>query len=342
MIFRTEIEQLKRPYTIGYDSNIMMIGSCFTENIGFWLKENLFDIVFNPTGIMYNPVSVFETLNRIMKNKEFTHENLFNHTGLYNSFYHHSRYSESDENVMLENINKDITENHERLKRCNYLFVTLGTSWVFELNEECGELKNAVDKDSYRRVVGNCHKLSDRLFTRRRLSVSEIVDLWSGFLIDLNKFNPDIKVIFTVSPIRHIKDTLHGNQISKSTLLLAIEELNENFENIDYFPAYEILMDDLRDYRFYASDMLHPSETAINYIKEKFSEFYFSNETLMLQKECQKISRALNHRPQNIHRKAYLDFLTQNIQKLELLIKKYNYITFKIPLKEFKHRLGQI
>ncbi len=338
MIFRTEIERNNNPLSISYDDKILMIGSCFTENIGNWLKDSLFDIDFNPSGIMYNPVSVADSLLNIINQRRFEDKELFYHNGVFNSFYYHSRFSNSDKIEMINNINNDIISQKERLEKTDILFVTFGTAWVYSLNKNAADYINTfIRKDSAtdEQIVGNCHKLSDKLFTRRRLDISEITTLWSEIISKLRVINKDMKIIFTVSPIRHIKDTLHGNQLSKAVLQLAIEELCCKNNNVSYFPAYEILIDDLRDYRFYTPDMVHPSESAIEYIKEKFSEYYFNKETVSLHKECQKISRALNHRPKNENSYEYLVFLTQNINKLESLIQKYDYFSFQKPLKQF-------
>ena len=345
MIFRTETEKNNNGFSISYNDRILMIGSCFTENIGNWLKESLFDVRFNPSGIMYNPVSVGDTLMNIIEKKAFTDKELFFRNGTYNSFFYHSRHSDTDKEVMLENINNEILQQHDRLKTTDYLFITFGTSWIYSLNINAGELldcMNTGDNENCEPVVGNCHKLSDKMFTRRRLSVSEIISQWNSLIKRLKEINPGMRIIFTVSPIRHIKDTLHGNQLSKATLLLAIDEICAANPDTGYFPAYEILIDDLRDYRFYSTDMLHPSESAIEYIREKFSDFYFGNETRNLLKECMKISRALAHRPKNPNTPEYLEFLTQNIFKFESLIKKYDYFSFHIPLEEFQRRKQEL
>lgn len=327
MLFRTEISLLSTPFQINYAHKILLLGSCFSENIGSWLESHYLDVMVNPFGIIYNPASAANSLRLLLDEKEYQPHDLFKHQGYYHSFDHHSRFSEADPDQMLCHLNQQRRQATRQLREADFLMVTFGTAWVYTLRTEGT-------------VVSNCHKLPEKEFARRALSVTEIVETWTPLLEELFAKNTRLKVLFTVSPIRHLKDTMHGNQLSKATLLLAIDQLQKRFpEQTAYFPAYEILLDDLRDYRFYASDMVHPSEMAIEYIRQKFAESYFSADTKKLFTECEKIRRALEHRPSDPNSVNYKRFLTQNIEKLNQLIDKNPFFTLRKPLMLFQERL---
>ena len=193
------------------------------------------------------------------------------------------------------------------------MIITLGTAWVYRLG-------------STGKIVSNCHKLPEKMFDRQMLSVDEITTEWKSLLLSLWEQNPELKILFTVSPIRHWKDGAHGNQLSKATLLLAVEQLQKDFpEQTAYFPAYEIMMDELRDYRFYADDMLHPSLQAVEYIWERFTETMFSRETQAILKEWKDIQKAINHKPFQPKSEAYKHFISQTLLKMERLNEKFPY-----------------
>lgn len=329
MEFRTEITPAASRHTISHQDKILLIGSCFTEHIGSWLEELFFDVCLNPSGIVYNPESAAYTLERLLSGKSYGPEELFQTHGIYHSFDHHSRFSSASAEEMLMRINESQRAAADYLLRSKYLLVTFGTSWIYRLKENGA-------------VVSNCHKLPEKLFERQRLSENDIVSRWESLIQKIRESNPQIRILFTVSPIRHIKDTLHGNQLSKAVLLLAIDRLCAENEECEYFPSYELLMDDLRDYRFYKEDMVHPSETAVRYIRDKFADTYFTPATRKLIKECIKIQKALTHRPLHPESEAYKRFLTQNIQSIEHLIEKNHFFTFERTLTLFKDRLKAI
>jgi hypothetical protein len=239
--------------------------------------------MINPSGSVYNPVSVCNTLETITKGKEFTLEDLHFHKGIWLSFYHYTDFSSEDSSTVLKKINIKSKEASDFLKQARFLFITLGTARVYEFIRS-------------NQIVSNCHKIPADQFNSRMLSVEEIVTLWSEQLDKLNSLFPGMKVVFTISPVRHWKDGAHGNQVSKSVLFVAINELMKHKTSPGYFPAYELMMDDLRDYRFYNDDMLHPSSSAINYIWESFTGCYMDNHTINTWKEIVKITKAFNHR----------------------------------------------
>ena len=248
------------PFRLDFDSGIVSLGSCFSDEIGRRLQESGFRIEQNPFGTLYNPASIAQALHRIVDDREIGVDDLVQHEGLWHSWHHHGSFSRSTAEETIAACNGRIHKAHEALSEASLLMVTFGTAWVFEYDGN---------------VVANCHKLPPQMFTRRRMTVEEIVALWQPLLQELAAFYPKLNVLFTVSPIRHLADGAHGNQLSKSTLLLAIDELvahGSGSAAACYFPAYEIVLDELRDYRFYTSDMVHPSELAVEVVWQRFRE----------------------------------------------------------------------
>ena len=304
MKFRTEIEISLFDFKIGHQDRLMMVGSCFTENISKKMESAGFSVCTNPSGIVYNPASISNNIQAILQNKKYVVADLFEHQGLYHSFEHHGRFSGISAEDCVAKMNKEIENANDYLKTASILIITFGTAFAYTL-KSTGE------------IVANCHKLPEKMFCRKRLSVSEIIDEWDNLIALCQKYNPELKMLFTVSPIRHWKDGAHENQLSKSTLLLAIDELIKQNNQCYYFPSYELVMDDLRDYRFYADDMLHPSDLAVDYIWEKFSQSFFNKKTITLIDEWQKIQQALSHKPFNPDSKEHKQFLVQTEIKLK-------------------------
>ena len=283
MELRTTFNIEQSASRITYNDQVMFIGSCFAFSIGSQMEVGRMPVMINPAGAVFNPVSVCNTLDTITKEKEFFIEDLHFYDGTWLSFFHYTDFSSDDPSKVLEKINRRSKEAFEFLKHARFLFITLGTSRVYKLR------KSGL-------IVSNCHKIPAEQFESKLLTVDEIVTLWSEQLDKLHSLFPELKVIFTISPVRHWKDGAHGNKVSKSILFVAVEELLKHGTSPKYFPAYELVMDDLRDYRFYNEDMLHPSTSAINYIWEAFTESYFDSNTLNLWKEVAKVSKAFSHR----------------------------------------------
>jgi len=284
MKFRTEILIQPSDFKISHDSKIAMQGSCFAENIASKFLNAGFSIDLNPFGIAYNPMSLSHNLNRLLDNKPYKADELFKDNDIYHSFSHNSRFSGCFLNEVLSRINSRMEQSSAFLRTADLLIITFGTSYIYRL-QSTGE------------VVSNCHKLPANLFSYKRLTIEEITGEWSDLIARMKAFNPALRVLFTVSPIRHRKDGDHENQLSKSILLLALDELLRGNSYCFYFPAYEIMLDDLRDYRFYADDMQHPSQKAIDYIWKKFSEAWFSSETIKKSLDFEKIHKSLSHIP---------------------------------------------
>ncbi len=303
MNFRTEIKISKSEFDINYNSKIFFIGSCFTDNIGNYFKKLKFDTLINPYGVLYNPESIYNTINFIIENKKFKESDLLKFNDKWISLNHHGSFSDTQLNKILNKINTENTKAHIFLKQTDFLFITFGTSWIFRYNET-------------KKTVANCHKIPAKKFTREILSVNNIINNYNKLITNVTKFNPKIKIIFTVSPIRHLKDGAHQNQISKSTLFLAINELNKKFNNTSYFPSYEIVNDDLRDYRFYKDDLTHLTDFTINYIWEKISEKYLKKDTINKISEIDKIIKAVNHKPYNKDSDEYKKFIIDTLKKI--------------------------
>lgn len=286
MKFRTELDisKFRTSFRLNPQHSIIGIGSCFASNITYKMQEHLWDAI-NPFGTLYNPLSIALAIRTALNdNRQSATEAVFESNRLYHTWLGDSSFSSRSVTEVVAKINKACDLFIERMETNPDLIITFGTAW-------CYFMASSPDK-----VVANCHKMPASLFTRRRISVREIVEVWSDLLSDLQTRYPDLNIILTVSPVRHLKDGFHENTISKSILLLAIEELCSKFTFCHYFPAYELIMDDLRDYRFYASDLTHPSSDAINYIWEKFQDCYLDPEGVKRIKEGGALSRALAHR----------------------------------------------
>lgn len=320
--YRTIVQTEPSQHKINYHTPVLFMGSCFTENIGDKMKELKFPALVNPFGVLYNPVSVRNALEILIDQKEFTESDLNLFNDLWYSFYHDSEFSDPDMQQCLNKINSSTQIASKQIRNANYLIITFGTAWVYKF------LKTG-------QLVSNCHKIPAKEFERSKLQTEAIFIEWSNLINRLNQLNKNLKIIFTVSPVRHWKDGAIQNQLSKSTLILAIHQLVSRFENISYFPSYEIMMDDLRDYRFYADDMLHPSKVAIDYIWDIFGNTYFEKETEEIIQQVEKIIRAKNHRPLNKDTSAHNKFIKSQIQLIKDLNKKYSFLDLKDELDYF-------
>lgn len=299
---------------LSYRDSWLMLGSCFTENIGYKLQSAKFRCRLNPYGVLYNPFSIAAALEEIMAGKVYTSSDLFQYRGLWHSRMHHGSFSDADVSNCAQRINHEISAVRSILSGLDGLMLTWGSARVYESREDGA-------------VVGNCHKLPERDFYRRRLSVEEIFERYVSLIEGLRTLSPSLKIILTVSPIRHIRDGLHENQLSKSVLLLAADALCRHFgPSVSYFPAYEIVMDELRDYRFYADDLVHPSSLAVEYIWNKFVRLTMDSSTQQLMGQCLKVQKSLAHRPLHPETEEYHDFLKNLESTIEQLIQKHPYI----------------
>lgn len=327
MEFSTPILLPTYPIQGSHSRKIVLMGSCFAENIGKKLEDYKFLSETNPFGTLYNPLSVASAILALLDRKQYDASDLFKYEGCFHSFDHHSRFSSVDKEQCLSDINTRSGKAYEHLRDSSFLLITLGSAYVYRLKENNS-------------IVANCHKLPDKLFTRELLSAEAIVSIWTSLIHKIAKFNPSLHIIFTVSPIRHLKDGAHGNQISKAILLLAVNQLQALFpERTSYFPAYEIMLDELRDYRFYADDMVHPSQLAINYIWERFIYCFMTPETRTIMKEWDEIQKAMNHKPFQPGSEAYQKFILQTLLKIEHITKKIPSFDTQNEIKALKSKL---
>ncbi|MCP2028828.1 hypothetical protein L1276_003999 [Flavobacterium sp. HSC-32F16] len=318
MQFRTQIPISKSNTPIDYNSKILSVGSCFAENMAGKFDYFKFQNETNPFGIIFNPVSIEKIFRRVCELDFYQEKDVFFHNERWHSFEVHSDLSNADRQELLETLNKAISETNKQLKEASHIIITFGTSWVYR-NLESTE------------IAANCHKVPQKQFSKELLSVDVIEKSIQNTIDLIQILNPNINFIFTISPVRHIKDGFIENQLSKSHLFTALHSvLNTEHSklNTEYFPSYEIMMDELRDYRFYNEDMLHPNQIAIDYIWKLFSENYISQESIFTMQEVDEIQKSLRHRSFNPESEQHQKFLAKLQQKMNLLGEKISHIQF--------------
>jgi len=311
---------------ISHDKYLLLLGSCFSEHIGEKLNRYHFNVCSNPTGILYNPCSIAQALIRIISAQPYTKEDLFYHQGLYKSWDHHSRFSHPDPEITLQNINDQLEKANQYYKKLDFLLLTPGTASVFYLSES-------------RKAVANCHKFPQNNFIQKLLTPDLIVNTLSPVFEDLFNSNPSLTIVFSVSPVRYIQESLHKNLISKSHLLTAIYALEQRFDQLYYFPAYEIMIDELRDYRFYNQDLIHPNETAISIIWEKFQKALLSEKAMAFIKDYTPVLQAREHRILFPELDSTKKFALSQIKEIEKLLSVYPEINLTEDLRYFRSLL---
>jgi hypothetical protein len=331
--FKLTLAAKPADYKISYPNKIMLIGSCFTENIGSKLQHHLFDTNENPHGILFNPISVCNSINDIIINKSYTDHDLFLLNEVWNSWHHHSRFSGITKASALEKINTSINEANIFLKKANCLIITLGSSWLYCLNE------NAPSSNGV--VVANNHKAPAQWFSKKLMSAEDLVLKINSLIQQLAIFNPQLNIIFTISPVRHLREGLVENNRSKAVLIQAVHEIVGMHENISYFPAYEYVIDDLRDYRFYAEDLVHPNYSATNYVWDKFTETYMSIETQTVMKQIAELQLAKQHKPFFAGSLEHQKFIQSCIEKTAALMNQYPFLPLNEHLQFFKGQIGK-
>jgi len=295
------------PFTISYQDKILFIGSCFSEEIGNKMNRLKFNVLQNPNGILYDPISIADALFSYIEIKSLTEENLFELNGLWHSWKHHSVFSGVNRKEVLEKINHSHFEAHAFLKEAKCVMITLGTAFNYRLKNN-------------NQHVANCHKAPADLFTKTLLPIEEIKPHLLNAITALELFNPGLKIIFTVSPVKHVKDGVIENNRSKSRLIEAVHAIIEQKENVFYFPSYELVTDVLRDYRFYKSDLVHPNETAVNFVFEKFIESFLDESSKKIIEEMKRIVSAVNHKPffrESVPHQKFIAAQIKNIGKIE-------------------------
>jgi hypothetical protein len=303
-MFRTEIiaeisrEKMKR------SDPVYLIGSCFAAHIGHLLRMYKFDLTLNPFGVIYNPHSIFRLIVNSMAGIPIEEKGLIESQGTYRHFDFHSDISAVSREAFDSLYDRATKSTRKQIGQAGWIIVSMGTSLVFE-------------HEKYGAIVANCHKLPAREFTQRLLTPEEIIHSFDSFYTQLRRVNKNAKVILTVSPVRHVKSTLEKNSVSKAILRYAAYSISANYDHVQYFPSFEIMMDDLRDYRFYLPDMVHPSEVAVDYIWQKFMDTYFDSETKDFIREWTQILKALAHRPFFPESTAHQRFIRETIRKLK-------------------------
>ena len=317
MNFTTKIPIQKYNHPITYDSKIMLLGSCFAESMAKKFDYFKFQNTTNTFGIIFNPVSLAKLIERSVQKEFYTEEDIFFHNDLWQCYEVHSELSHPDKAIFLSNLNSIVELTHRHIGSLTHCIITLGTSWVYR-NIETNE------------IVANCHKVPQKQFSKELLSPEIIAQSIESILFTISVVNPNCNFIFTVSPVRHIKDGFAENSLSKAHLIAALHKtITCSPSPINYFPSYEIMMDELRDYRFYAEDLLHPNQTAIDYIWIQFFENYISESEFGLMNEICEVQRALQHRPFNPNTESHQKFLADLKTKMTTLEKKLPFVSFK-------------
>lgn len=310
------------PLKISYADKILFIGSCFTEEIGKQMKDLKFDVLQNPNGILYDPLSISAALTSYIDNKQFKEDDLFLLNELWHSWQHHSVFSGIDKEKVLQNINHSQQEAHQFLKNASWLIITAGTAFNYHLTVS-GE------------PVANCHKAPSNFFEKKFISIEDIISQLSTTVTKLQSFNPNLKIIFTISPVRHVRDGVIENNRSKARLIEAVHFIKEKYEKVFYFPAYELIIDVLRDYRFYKNDLVHPTETATDFVFENFCNAYVDEPGKKLLKEIKNIVSAMNHKPFQKESDAYKKFMAVQLEKIKMIAAKIPSVDFTNEEKYF-------
>ncbi len=320
------IKKLQPPIT--HHQSMLMIGSCFTENMGNLLRASKFNIMDNPNGILFNPISVSEAVQQYINCKIFSKKDLFYLNEAWHSWKHHSKFSGITAEEAVEKINQSTCNAHNFLKNANYLLITVGSAWVYELtNDAEGAVKSG--------VAANNHKAPANWFTKRLLSANETIAALKKMLAALKIFNPHLIIIFTISPVRHLREGVVENNRSKAVLIQSVHEIVEQSAQYYYFPAYELVIDDLRDYRFYAEDLVHPNYHATQYVWGKFVEACITEDSQQLLKSIQEINIAYQHKPFNPSTIAHQQFLKKYVVFIKQLIVKHPEINLQKELSYF-------
>ena len=313
--FRTRVEIPGSPVRMSYHTQSLWMGSCFSDTIGRIMAGYKYPVLLNPFGTLFNPFSIGENILHLISGKQFMPDDLQFYNGLWFSFSHYTGFSHYDPQICLSAINNSLTSASGWLKQCDFLLLTFGTARIFQLQ-----------KDG--RIVANCHKLPASSFVSGLSEPPAIISYYDAVICSLKNLNPDIRIIFTLSPVRHWSDGAENNQLSKSILHYSIHEIMKRHDQTYYFPAYEILLDELRDYRFYAADMLHPSEQAGQYIWERFSDTWLDEDSKKIMAGVTAVLKAVGHRPLHTETTNHKKFKQNTLRQIEHLTSQYPFLDF--------------
>ena len=316
MQFRTEINIPREKHVIDHDSTVVLFGSCFSEHMEKKLDYYQFGHYANPFGILFHPLAIERAIAHCVQNRQYTMRDLYFFEGQWLSLNHHGRFNGPDPDLVLHHIREEVKKGHEMLQKASHMIITLGTSWIYRWKED-GQ------------PVANCHKIPQRHFSKELLEAQQITDSLSRTVETIRSCNKEASILFAVSPVRHLKDGFVENTRSKSLLHQAVHQVLQKRQGLHYFPSFEILIDDLRDYRFYAGDLLHPSEMAVDYVWEKFSEAWVSERSRDLLEEIGYIRKALAHKPFHADSAQHKKFEEKLKERIESLGRKLPGIEFK-------------
>ncbi len=321
MNLQTQVPLQQAEHQFDYQSQLLLLGSCFVENIGKKLDYNKFRSLQNPFGILFHPKAIENLLSKSIQIFGYTEDDIFYHNERWHCFDAHSDLSDVSKEELLRKLNNGLKDTRLQISKLTHIIITLGTAWVYRNN-------------TLNAIVANCHKVPQKEFSKDLLSVESIVKSLENTIGLIKSTNPDAQIIFTVSPVRHLKDGFVENQQSKAHLITAILHVLEKNVTLSavegYFPSYEIMMDELRDYRFYKSDMVHPNELAVDYIWEKFKDVWISREAFATMDKVEEIQRGLKHRPFNPDSKEHQKFLNSLQGKIAYVQKEYSFIEFQL------------
>ncbi len=298
-----------------YSDKLLLSGSCFAEEIGHRLEQHKFDVLLNPNGILFNPLSIAHSMQQYLDNKHYSADDLFLHEDIWHSWDHHSRFSGTDRDAVLAQINASQAAASERLREADWLVITLGSAHAYYLKEN-------------NRLVGNCHKVPDAAFTKKLIPADEVISALDNMMHRLFFVNRKVNILFTVSPVRYARDGVVENNLSKAVLLQAVHHLVNKFDRLFYFPAYELVLDDLRDYRFYKEDMVHPNEQAVQYVWEHFLKACVQPASQDVAHQIAEVIRAMGHRPFNRESPGHRQFMAAMEKKVKQLQEKNPSLNF--------------
>lgn len=312
--------------SLQYTNKLLLTGSCFAEEIGARLQQHKFNVNINPNGILFNPLSIAQSMQSYLDEKQYTADDVFLHEDLWHSWDHHSRFSGDAKEAVLAEINASQKAASQRLKEADWLIITLGSAYVYVLKEN-------------NRIVANCHKVPDQAFYKRLLTTDEIIAALDNMMHRLFFQNRNVNILFTVSPVRYVRDGMVENNLSKAVLLQAVHHLVNKFNRLFYFPAYELVIDDLRDYRFYKEDLVHPNELAISYVWDHFATSCISGEAQKLLQQITEILRARQHRPFNPQTPQHQQFLQAYVKKTKALMEAHPFLEMGEELGYFEGKI---
>ncbi len=328
MIFRSEFTPKPFSTKMKHTDKLLLVGSCFTEQIGKKLAAHKFDVLENPNGILFNPMSIAKAIMSYANRKLYSEDELFYYNELWASREHHTQFSNIEKAAALENINSSQQKAIDFIEKADWILVTLGSAFVYEW-------KDMVAENNYENVAANCHKIPTDKFNRRLTEPEEIKTVLQKMEATVRQINATVKFIYTISPVRHLREGFVENNRSKAALIQAVHALT-NDTNVFYFPAYELVIDDLRDYRFFAEDLAHPNYAATNYVWGKFVPTVVDEFSQQLMEEINDINAAMNHKAFNPNSEAHKKFLATNFNKITKIQVRYSYINFEEEIAYFK------